>query len=294
MALNEILPFAGTDNGTNLLTQVAYNSDAQRLVGNQPGVARAQLVNKALRQTSIMAAALAKVIADLQTQNVTDSLGVPDMANLLREVLADTGASSFGTVTAGSTTLGQGSAGLLLIDATAGPITITLPFANQRQGHKINFRRIDSTGNLVTIQRQGGNLINGSPSFNLRGFASTVGVFSDGNNGWHSPLDVATSPNFASSLGVIGWKRIGDNNSPSGSILLQWGIANFVQAGTVVTFPVTFPNAVLQVIGMHAGAAPNIPGPFCVNSGVGTTSQFTGHFGNAGGPFSASWFAIGH
>lgn len=81
MATNEILQFAETDTGTNLLTQVDYAADAQRLVGNQPGIARQQLVNKVLRQTSLVSAAIAKFIADNQSNNVVDSATPTNLAS---------------------------------------------------------------------------------------------------------------------------------------------------------------------------------------------------------------------
>lgn len=86
MATNEILPFASTDTGTNLLTQAEYSADAQRPIGNQPGVARSKLVNKVLKQTSLVAAALAKYVADNQGTNVTDALTVDALAALIASV----------------------------------------------------------------------------------------------------------------------------------------------------------------------------------------------------------------
>lgn len=83
MATNEILPFASTNTGTNLLTQAEYTSDAQRTIGHQPGIARAKLENKALRQASIMASGLAQFIASYQSQNVTDSLTNAQIAEYL-------------------------------------------------------------------------------------------------------------------------------------------------------------------------------------------------------------------
>lgn len=83
MATNEILPFASTDTGTNLLTQAEYTADAQRTTGNQPGIARSKLVNKSLRQASLLAAGLAEFIADYQANNVTDSLTPQNIADYL-------------------------------------------------------------------------------------------------------------------------------------------------------------------------------------------------------------------
>lgn len=83
MATNEILQFASTNTGTNLLTQAEYSADAQRTTGNQPGIARSKLVNKALRQASLLAAGLAEFIADYQANNVTDSLTPQNIADYL-------------------------------------------------------------------------------------------------------------------------------------------------------------------------------------------------------------------
>lgn len=71
---NEILRFCQNDITTNLLSQSEYNSDSQRPIGNQPGIARARLVNKVLRQTSTVSAGLAQWLADLQDSNVVDGL----------------------------------------------------------------------------------------------------------------------------------------------------------------------------------------------------------------------------
>lgn len=73
MATNDILPFA--QGGTALVqTQAAYSADAERLVGNQPGVARPDFVNKTLRQTAAIAAGLGDFLANNQASNVTDAL----------------------------------------------------------------------------------------------------------------------------------------------------------------------------------------------------------------------------
>lgn len=95
MATNEILPFAGTDNGTNLLTQAQYNADAQRLIGNAPGVARLELVNKVLRQTSLMSAGLAQFIADLQQTGMVDTLTPAQVATALRLANVGNGTSIY-------------------------------------------------------------------------------------------------------------------------------------------------------------------------------------------------------
>lgn len=88
MATNEILPFASTNTGTNLLTQSEYAADAQRIIGHQPGIARAKLENKVLRQASLLASGLAEFIADYQANNVTDSLTAQQVADYLVVAIA--------------------------------------------------------------------------------------------------------------------------------------------------------------------------------------------------------------
>ena len=87
MAANNILAFAPVDTGTNLDTQAAYLAASDRLNGNQPGTARSKLVNKALRQSSLIAAALAQVAADTQATDVSDTLTVAQMAVVLKETI---------------------------------------------------------------------------------------------------------------------------------------------------------------------------------------------------------------
>lgn len=84
MATNEILTFAGTNTGTNLLTQAEYASDTQRPIGNQPGIARSKLVNKALRQSSLLAATLAQYMANRQPGDVVDTKTTAQLEEMLR------------------------------------------------------------------------------------------------------------------------------------------------------------------------------------------------------------------
>lgn len=85
MATNEILPFGATS--TNVLSQVDYAADAQRLIGHQPGIARDVLENKVLKQTSVMAAGVAQFISDKQANNVTDALTPAQIAAYLSDAI---------------------------------------------------------------------------------------------------------------------------------------------------------------------------------------------------------------
>lgn len=73
MATNNMLPFCPTDTGTNLLSQGDYAVATDRTNGNQPGVASSKLVNKALRQSSVMASQLAQAVSDLTGADILDN-----------------------------------------------------------------------------------------------------------------------------------------------------------------------------------------------------------------------------
>ena len=88
MATNNILPFAqGT--GANVQSQADYSADQQRIIGNQPGIARSAFVNKALLQASVMASGLAQFIADGQSDDVTDAKTPAEIAEMLKDATAD-------------------------------------------------------------------------------------------------------------------------------------------------------------------------------------------------------------
>ena len=71
---NEILPFApqATVALNEILSLADYTADSHRLRGNQPGIARLELVNTVLKQTSHMTAGLAQFIANRYDGGVKD------------------------------------------------------------------------------------------------------------------------------------------------------------------------------------------------------------------------------
>lgn len=72
MATSNILPFCPTDIATNLLSNPDYLAASDRVSGNKPGVASARLNNKALRQSTAIAAAMSTLAAALQATDITD------------------------------------------------------------------------------------------------------------------------------------------------------------------------------------------------------------------------------
>lgn len=84
---NSILPFSG-GVGANILSDADYASNGHRVIGNQPGIASAQLNNKALRQATLMSSGLAQFIANRQGDNINDSLTPSQIEGYLAGVVA--------------------------------------------------------------------------------------------------------------------------------------------------------------------------------------------------------------
>ena len=275
MATNEILRFAETDTGTNLLTQAEYLADSQRPIGNQPGVARSKLVNKALRQASLIAAGLAEYIADNQANNITDALTPQNIADYLQAALTgalgvtppqfdnDTSLATTAfvqralgnlrseTAVNSSTTLGAAAIGQLIVGGV-GTYTTTLPLANSVPvGAQIHF--FGTTG-IVTwvVQRQGADIIdnNGGGTFFAVGTGDSAVLESNGVGTWRivsGSVSLRNSRDFGKSLASNGYQRL-----PSG-LIIQWGSETITSnAGNVTrSFPLAFPNVGLFVMTSH-------------------------------------------
>lgn len=72
MSTNNFLQFCPTDSGTNLDSQSDYAVATDRTNGNQPGIARSKLVNKALRQANFITSQVAQYLANTLGVNVLD------------------------------------------------------------------------------------------------------------------------------------------------------------------------------------------------------------------------------
>lgn len=70
----------------------------------------------------------------------------------------------------------------ILMDATAGVRTVLLPFAAGNLGKEIIIKKNDATGNSVTANSRGSELIDGSASVSTTTKLSTIKVVSDNTN----------------------------------------------------------------------------------------------------------------
>lgn len=83
---NKFFPFA-SGAGANVQSDADYLADAERTVGNQPGVARSNFVNKSLKQACNFAYLLADVIAQQNAETLSDSMTQGDFQLLFQQTV---------------------------------------------------------------------------------------------------------------------------------------------------------------------------------------------------------------
>ena len=73
--------------------------------------------------------------------------------------------------------------GTLLVDATSGTVTITLPAASSRK--ELHIKKIDSSVNAVSVARAGSDTIEGNTSASLAAQYNSITLYSDGTSTWY-------------------------------------------------------------------------------------------------------------
>ena len=225
-----------------------------------------------------------------------------------------------------NTTLTVDDAGLVLVNASGGARTITLPAANALGGRPIRFQieKTDSSANAVTIQRAGADTIEGGTSVVLSGQWASVTLVSDGVGSWvllrqavpaatssvagisrlataaeadaGTLTDVAVTP---ASLGIAtrNYANPGYARLPGG-LIMQWGQTNSADMGSSgitlsATFPIAFPNAFLTAM---ATGRTTSNGSFSITDVAGTLTALTVTFNEWAAVVqnaSAAYLAIG-
>ena len=73
----------------------------------------------------------------------------------------------------------------IIVDASAGPVTITLYSASTTTGHLLHIKKVDSSGNAVTVARAGSDTIEGATSITLAAQWNAATIYSNGNATWY-------------------------------------------------------------------------------------------------------------
>ena len=118
-------------------------------------------------------------VSSLQFQVLWSSLR-RELADLT--VAAASWAVAFRSVTASATALATDY--LILVDATAGAVTVTLPAASGARGALIVVKKTDASANAVTVDADGAETIDGAATTALPAQYDAVTVACDGSQWW--------------------------------------------------------------------------------------------------------------
>lgn len=219
---------------------------------------------------------------------------------------------------AASITLTADDAGLVLVDASGGSRTITLPAANAMNARPMLFRvvKIDASANAVTVQRAGTDTIEGAASILINGQWASATLISNGVNAWirtpgfatAAEVDAGVLANLAvtpAGLGIAtrlfsanGYQRL------PGGLILQWGETatgnpSASPIALTATFPIAFPNACRSAIGsVFSLAAPGATVDAYITDVRATTTGLTAYLEERAGTVAQNcgcrYLAIGN
>lgn len=103
---------------------------------------------------------------------------VEDKINTLESL---SGAATFETVTSNSTLAASNS---ILLCSAESPFTVTLTSATLLSGQTFHIKKIDPSGNAVTIDPSGAETIDGAASTTLASQYDNLTIASDGSEWW--------------------------------------------------------------------------------------------------------------
>ena len=174
MPTNDFLPFA-SGAGANAISQADYlELVSLRAAGFTSGIAKSAELNKVWRQSSMMAHVLAQFISDANAVDVLDNGNAATLLAALKSVIR----GSVATISA-SASLVASQSGMVLLNATSGNVTVTLPAANAALGvSEFTIRRTDATTNTAAIAASGSDRIMLDTTAAAAGVTSTELLFS--------------------------------------------------------------------------------------------------------------------
>jgi hypothetical protein len=166
---------------------------------------------------------LLNLLADASTGDVT-ATNTPTKGDNTKKLATmeavQTATRNRDTITSGTTALTYNDHGLHLVDASGGNVTINLPAASAVVTYR--FRRIDSSANTVTINRNGTDTIEGGTSITLVGSNASRTLDSDSVSKWYANAiqEQGTFTPTARGTGTTGtftytaqsgsWQRVGN------------------------------------------------------------------------------------
>lgn len=200
-------------------------------------------------------------------------------------------------------------AGIVIIDAIAGSVVLTLPAANLLAGLPYEFRRSDSSVNTVTINRAGADVIDEADTSIVLPPKAVRRIRADGATGWLS-LNASVASQAEVNAGTDDAKFVSSKKLRAGfamsltsngyiafptwlgGLIVQWG--NTAHTGVAIgwTYPVAFPVACFTVFSnIRTDNGASVVISFSATSAEGTALV---DGSNASGSHNYNWLAMGH
>ena len=215
MAKNDFKPFATAANA-NVMSQADWEGLPALLSGFTSGKAASAEVNKAIRQASFIAAALAQYTANKSGLDVLDD------------------ADLNGFITKMTTAFGK--------DFQALDATLTALAGLATGANKLPYFTGTDTAAQTDLTQIGRDVIGQTTVANLLTYLGLkTAAQRDVGTGSNQIPDMSS---FTASRATTGWQKL------PGGLIIQWGQASTNASSLVaVPFPIPFPNNVFQIVG---------------------------------------------
>ena len=250
---NDFIPFCQTTGVANLPTQSAYASDPIIENGNQPGIASSAKNNKALRQATTMAAAVASAIVQLTGQAVVDSDGA--LSTITTNLIAAMAAAATDAVLPCGTATGTANA-LILTPAVPIPAyTYGVPFSFVAASNNTGAAQVNISGKGLIALTKG----------------NATALAANDIEAGHSYIAILTSPTNACLINLPSFAHGSDVAAASTLVLNGTGgdIANITGSATIST--VTLNEGRVKVCKFASGGAVLTPGGSLLTNANGSS-----------------------
>ncbi|NHB93206.1 phage tail protein [Photorhabdus cinerea] len=271
---NDFKAFSISENA-NIVNQEIYEKDQNLQTGFPTGNITAELLNKALRQSSTISTVVANFIATQSGDDVLDNGDIDKLTAQFKKALEQKNTTE--TRDASLT-----EKGIIQLTDQIGNSNTLAP--TQKLVSDVN----DNANNRLAKDQNGADIPDKAEFIKNLGLSDTTKI-TIGN----SENQVPDMSFFTANLNQVGWQKL-----PSG-LIEMWGIASvkgnaYAEPGALNNFPIPFPNTCLNVTLTHVGNAPQHAGTFSIIMVNNGQFQCFSSIPNLQIPVAAFYRAIGY
>ncbi|WP_132352748.1 gp53-like domain-containing protein [Photorhabdus khanii] len=267
-------------NNANVLSQQLYEGSSELPTGFPPYAVTTHILNKVLRQSSIISSVVADFISTQSGEDILDDGNIAKLTLQLNKALEQ----KFITGVPNASLTQKGIVQLTNVVGDSDTLVVTQKLAQEI----INLLRQDINGRVPNIRKVNGKALSADISLN----AVDVGAYTRAEVDSH--INTKGNKNTASK-DINGWWKCGDTG-----VIYQWGV---VLGGDeyLVQFPISFPNRCTSVVattdGRMKSQSPISDRCFVEVSNI-TSASFTattvGALNTDYRPRAVHWMAIGY